>query len=192
MRSPVLDVVGSRGNTSSASLRSAPSPQGEGLGGRPQGSPLQTSRNKAVGSAKRPDLNSSPQATPYLFTIHSYLLLPPQGPASPTALSDTVGSRRKRITRNTAVGATLAVALVGRGRKPGEHLIRLTAFGTFPSRGRLGRATTRVAPTDIPKQSRRVRKAAGLKYVAAGDTTLIHYSLLPITSPAGAGVPDGP
>ena len=33
---------------------------------------------------------------------------------------DAGGSRRKRITRNTAVGATLAVALVGRGRKPEE------------------------------------------------------------------------
>ena len=43
---------------------------------------------------------------------------------------------KKQVIRNTFVGATLAVARVGHGRKPGEHLIRLTAFGTFPSRGR--------------------------------------------------------
>ena len=44
----------------------------------------------------------------------------PSVTASPCQLLDAGGSRRKRITRNTAVGATLAVALVGRGRKPEE------------------------------------------------------------------------
>ena len=42
-----------------------------------------------------------------------------------------------RECRNNAVGAALRGGTCGHGRKPGEHhLIRLTAFGTFPSRGR--------------------------------------------------------